>query len=189
MADLSSVLREISHWPSYELFRLMSAIGHKLEDPERILAIKRHLRIGQKINYYLPEQDKEIKATLLKFMRQCAVVEDVETKQQWEVPYHAIHVEFNARTSAAQSKPQTSAKVPVSHSAKPIAAKPKLTVGDDVTFLDRHQQAAQGKVVSLHDRTVTVSCKGTYRRVAYEYLSKLEIAAQVAKEPLISVED
>jgi len=65
---------------------------------------------------------------------------------------------------------------------------PVVAVGDDVIFLDRHGKETQGKVVDLHDRAATVSCKGTYWRMAYEYLSRLDKNKIKQEQPEIADE-
>ena len=170
--DLPSVLREISNWPSYELFRLMSAIGHSLEEAERIIFIKRHLRIGQKINYYVPEQNREVSATIIKFMRNRALVEDSETSQKWSVPYCSIDL-CSVDLDAGRDRPSQKFAAAQKSTAAVQPAAPSVAVGDDVSFFDRRQQKMQGKVARLSDRSATVICQGIYRQVAYEELTKL----------------
>lgn len=189
--DSSNVFKEISSWSSYDLFRLMTAIGQRLEDSERVLLIKRHLRVGQTISYYLPEQDCEVQAVLTKIMRHHALVEDVETGKKWNIPYCSINIEpvdLDRRLyfRAIQATRLTSLReTPLAAVVKPT----HLAVGDDVKFLDRKQEAVFGKIVALHDRTATVSSKGTYWRMAYDGLIKLDLVKPKTRSRQVAMED
>ncbi len=171
VAHTIDVLKEIAHWSSYDVFRLVSSLGRQLESPERVLGVKRHLRIGQQVTYYVPEQDRALKATLVKFLRSRAVVEDRESGKKWSIPYCAIDTDYQRRTpyqihTSATANSVATSSLSRASSSTPKPSVPSVSVGDAVWFSD-HQQKQHGKVVRLNERTATVTCKGAYWRVPY----------------------
>ena len=58
------VLKELEKASLFELFRLESAINDQLEDPVRLLAIKRQLRVGTDITYFDTHKNRQVPARL-----------------------------------------------------------------------------------------------------------------------------
>ncbi len=157
-ADIQEGLNQLT---TFDLFRLVSVIDRKLEDADRILEVKRNLKIGQIVQYFIPESNRLAVGKLLKLQRRTALVEDQETGRHWDVIYPAIDL--------------TPAMV------KPYGDGVKLQdsdcfyhSGDDVMFLDRHGGEQSGKIIALNQKTATVVCKGTQWRIPYSGLTKIE---------------
>lgn len=167
-ADLLEGINQIS---TFDLFRLVSVIDRKLEDADRILEVKRSLKVGQVVQYFVPEENRVALGKLLKLKRRTALVEDQETNRQWDVIYPAIDL------TPAKVKPYLDG-VQLKNSDL------FFRLGDDVQFLDRHQVALTGKIIALNQKTATVVCKGTQWRIAYDKLTGIDSDEQVLREPV-----
>lgn len=165
-ADIHEALNQLS---TFDLFRLVSTIDRKLEDADRILEVKRNLKIGQMVQYFIPESNRLAMGKLLKLQRRTALVEDQESGRHWDVIYPAIDL-----TPAAVR--------PYGDGVKLEEGDRFFQAGDDVVFLDRYNEEQTGKIIALNQKTATVVYKGTQWRIPYASLNKLNEGAVVRND-------
>ena len=56
--DYSLIVSELQKASTFDLYRLQAAIAKLLEDPARVVAIKRQLRPGMAITYFHQEETR-----------------------------------------------------------------------------------------------------------------------------------
>ncbi len=60
------ILEELGKASLFELYRLNAAIGNQLDDPTRIAAVKRALRVGQTLHWFDTAENRLVEAKLLR---------------------------------------------------------------------------------------------------------------------------
>jgi len=60
--DYELIVSALQKASAFDLYRLQSAIGHLLDDPLRLNAVKRQLRTGMEITYFEPQENRLIPA-------------------------------------------------------------------------------------------------------------------------------
>jgi hypothetical protein len=60
----------------FELWRLRTVIDKYMEDPYRLMQVRAKLRLGQKISYFAPEENREIKGVITKIGQTRAAVKN-----------------------------------------------------------------------------------------------------------------
>lgn len=149
----------LTHASGFELYRLRAAIDRELDDPKRILDIRKLLRIGQRIDYFDPRENRACPGIILELRPKTVLIARVDVKQQWILHYASINL--NGADTAIQEK--------VSQGLSRQA----VAVGDIVGFHDREHQQRHGVVVRLNDKTVTLIADNQRWRVAYALLHRI----------------
>ena len=72
--DVNTIFKQVEQLSLFELSRLNYAIANTLNDPEKNLSIKRHLRVGMKIHYFFSNKNKLIEAIILEIRKTKASV-------------------------------------------------------------------------------------------------------------------
>lgn len=143
---------------SLELFRLSMLIEKLLADPKRIVAIRKHLILGQAVRYF-DFQNGEMKEGRITAMGDRQVtIQELGSRKAWKLPYAAIE-------SEAQSEPEPH---PTPKAATP--ARSDFHRGDQVAFEDRYLHTHIGRIVRINARTATVEAEGSSWRVSFALL-------------------
>lgn len=149
------VLKELEKASLFELFRLKSAISDLLDDPVRLLAIKRQLQVGTDITYFDTQKNCLIPAHLEAVRKTRASVRDLETGKLWTVPLYMINIE-GATTDIE----------PHSRGVDRLS----LRVGDRVGFEGRAGEDVFGTVIKLNPKRAKVETDQGIWNVSYSFL-------------------
>jgi hypothetical protein len=85
--DYELIVSALQKASAFDLFRLQSAIGHLLDDPLRLNAIKRQLRPGMEITYFEPRENRLIPAQILEIHRTRAAIRELQPAKAGRFPY------------------------------------------------------------------------------------------------------
>lgn len=155
--DYSSVFEELKSATLFDLFRLYSAIGVQLEDPERLDEVRSQLRPGMEISFFLNHRNQLLKGTVLKLNRTRAEVHNHLDNQMWTIHYFAINLD-NVATEIITHKNSGMSRI-------------QLKIGDSVGFRDKQNQEKYGRVIALNQKTVSVLVNDREKwRVSYSFL-------------------
>ena len=171
--NYSEILQLLQQASSFDLYRLEVAISRQLESPERILAIRNQLHIGQAIEIFNEGDNKSEKATIRKFNPTSVAITLVEDQARWRVPYYWINLE--------------GADVNLKNTAKKGIEKNALSIGDTVGFRSRDGHEIYGKIIRLNPKTVTLKTAQGEWRVAYALLFPV-VDSSVIHAPYITKE-
>lgn len=72
--DYSEILRTLQKASLFDLYRLRVGLDGLMDQPERILPIKRRLRPGMEIAYFSPRENKQVDAVVEEVRRTCLYV-------------------------------------------------------------------------------------------------------------------
>ncbi|MEO0455587.1 MAG: hypothetical protein AAF152_03260 [Cyanobacteria bacterium P01_A01_bin.114] len=163
--NYSEIAKALDSATGFDLYRLSNAIRRMLDDPERIIEVKRRLHPGDKVEYFDATENRIVQVRLIKFQRTRVLIENLEDKVQWSIPYYALNI-YGADTS-------------ITENVKEGLGRNEVSVGDRVGFFDRDGHERYGKVKRLNQKTVTLDCAGSKWRVAYRFLFKVvDLAAE-----------
>lgn len=155
--NYSDILDQLKDASAFDLYRLRSAIGVMMEEPNRCMQIMTTLGEGQTIEYFHQAENRMISARVIKLKRKQVLVEHLDDNERWNIPYYMIN--FDGKdTRIVQSKS------PVGMSRN------ELAVGDWVGFRGRNQKEEIGQVVKLNPKMAVVQTKEAKWRVRYEAL-------------------
>jgi len=156
--NFSEILKEIEKASSFDLFRLSVALDKLLEEPSRIITVKQKLILGQEIEYFEPSENRSIKAKVIEFKRTKILIENVNNKKRWLIPYYFVNTE-NIDTKINENKVGL--------------GRNEVKVGDLVGFIDRNNREKYGRIIRLNPKTVTLELEYSQWRVAYQLLFKI----------------
>ena len=153
--DLMSALQQAS---DLDLLRLRTAIDHLLQQPTRILAVRKRLNVGQEVDYWNLRENRMRRGRIVQFKPDQLLVQTESPAEYWWVSYAAI------QPDASQAPP-----------AEPPAHldRSDFTVGDTVSFEGRDLIQRLGTVARLNQKTATVSCDGQQWRVPFALLRRV----------------
>lgn len=151
------IIGALDNATGFDLFRISVAINRMLEDPKRIEQLKHQLKIGQEIEYFEPNENRIIKATVVKFKRTKVSIKNIDDGTSWTIPYYFININgIDTNISRAHKKSGLDRN--------------EVKVGDKVGFIDGDNIDRYGDIVRLNPKSVTLHCDGHKWRVAYEFL-------------------
>lgn len=163
-------MQAIARATSFDLYRLQSAINRLLDDPQRIMEVKRRIHPGDDIEYFDPAGNRVVQARLLKFQRTRVLVQNRDDHQEWSIPYCALNI-HKAKTTITETVPAG-------------LGRNQVAVGDTVGFCDLDGKERYGQVIRLNQKTVTLDCNGHKWRVAYSLLFQvLDLDVESVIEP------
>ncbi len=87
------LFKQIENLSLFELSRLNCAIFNTLNDPYRNLAIKKHLRVGMKVQYFCSNKNKLVDAVILNIRKTKASVINEDDRVTWTIPFYLINLE------------------------------------------------------------------------------------------------
>jgi hypothetical protein len=165
------VLEVLHNASSLELFRLNTLIERLLADPQRVIAIRKGLRLGQKIRFYDPLQGALTEGRITAMADRHASIEQARPRRLWKLPYAAIEPPDQSEL-ASDPTPAPPATIP---------RREDFRRGDRVSFEDRYLKTHLGVIVRINPRTATVTAEGVEWRVSFALLRPvLDIEAQSA---------
>lgn len=165
--NYSEVVKMLDTASTFDLYRLNVAIFRMLDDPKRILAIRRTLRIGQEIEYFDSRHNAPVKARLLECNKTRVLVQNLADGKKWNLPYYWLNVE------QTETAIQTSRGVGLQRH--------EVGIGDLLGFVgSRDNIERYGEVMRLNPKTVTLNCKPEIWKVPYSHLFKV-INAEAGK--------
>jgi hypothetical protein len=158
--NFSEIVKMLDTASTFDLYRLNVAIQRMLDDPKRIAAIKRELRVGQEIEYFDKSHNAPIKAILLECNQTRVLVQNIADGKRWTLPYCWLNIE-HADTTIHSSKGKG-------------LQRHEVGVGEVVGFISsRDNIEIYGKVIRLNPKTVTLQCKTGKWKVPYSMLFKV----------------
>jgi hypothetical protein len=155
--NYSDIIGALNSATGFDLFRINTAINRMLDDPKRIEQLKCQLQIGQEIEYFEPNENRIIKATVIKFKRAKVEIKNIDDGVCWTIPYYFININ-EVDTNISRSQKQSGLD------------RNEVKVGDKVGFIDGDNIEHYGDIVRLNPKTVTLHCDGQKWRVAYSFL-------------------
>ena len=75
--DYELIVSALQKASAFDLYRLQSAIGHLLDDPLRLNAIKCQLRPGMEITYFEPQENRLIPTLILEIRRTRVAIQEL----------------------------------------------------------------------------------------------------------------
>jgi len=154
--NYSAILEALGQASLFQLFRLTAAISNQLDDPARIAAVKRVLRVGQTVRWFDSAENRLVEAILLRINRTRAEVKNVGDGKPWTIPFYLIELEGQDVAIAPQKRRSLDRN--------------SLRVGDRVGFKDRQGQERFGQVVKLNPKSASVQVGAMRWRVGYGLL-------------------
>ncbi len=158
--DLMSTLA--SQASDLELLQLRTALDHLLLQPTRIMAIRRHLHVGQAVDYLDVRANQLRKGRVIDFRPDQVMVECAHDLARRWMPYAAIDVH-------PESMPvQAPAPAPVRLSREDFAP------GDTVSFEGRDLIRKFGTIRRINQKTASIACEdGLEWRVSFGLLQRV----------------
>ena len=156
--DFSKIISELDNASLFDLYRLKSAIGKELDNPRRIAEIKRMIKVGDTISYFVSEENRLIEAEVLELKRTRVLVQNKRDMKRWDIPFYMINTEGISVDITRQDK---------------IAGmdRHEIRIGDIVGFKDKTNNNRRGKVVRINPKTVTLFVEPNQKwRVSYSML-------------------
>ena len=86
--NYSEVIDALNNATGFDLFRVSAAIDKMLDDPKRIIELKQHLRTGQEIEYFEPDENTIVKACIIEFKRTRVRIKRIDNGANWTIPYY-----------------------------------------------------------------------------------------------------
>lgn len=157
----SRLLDALRNAPSLDLYELSLAIGRMLDDPRRILEVRRHLHLGAQVMYFDHRRGALAPGRVLQLQPTTVTVQDDLTRAHWKLPYAAIVAD-----PAQHPEP-----VPPTRPQRVDPAEFKL--GDTVSFTDKHLRERIGTITRLNTKTCSLLCDGEQWRVSPGLLRKV----------------
>ena len=158
--DYSEIVKQLEEATGFDLFRLKVAIERMLDDPVKILALKRQLRKGQEIEYFEPDENRIIKAVVTGIKRTRVDVKSLDDGSLWSIPYYYINI-HGVDTDISGVKKERGLD------------RNEVKVGDRVGFINKEGNELYGKIIRLNRKSVTLDCVDSVWRVAYGCLFKI----------------
>lgn len=161
--DYSELVDLLDSTNTFDLYRLNDVINQMLDDPKRLIAIKRRLRLGQSVMYYLTSKDPLQRGIVEKIKTTHVLIRNNLDGRRWDVSLCAISLDDSSVVEFAPPMP-----------AQEKLSKSDFRVKDNVGFSDKSGQDRYGKIVRVNKKTATIECDqlGTWR-VSYALLHKI----------------
>ncbi|MCU7918628.1 MAG: hypothetical protein KZQ95_09750 [Candidatus Thiodiazotropha sp. (ex Epidulcina cf. delphinae)] len=153
--DYNLILSELQQASMFDLFRLQAAIGKLLDDPARLIVIKRALRPGMEITYFHEQGNRLVPARVLQIRKTRAAVQDLETGKRWTIPLYMINLE-NQDTDITPNQQGVD--------------RLSLRIGDTVGFAGREGQELFGAIIKLNPKRAKIQTEKGIWAVPYSML-------------------
>lgn len=155
--DINSIYKQIETLSLFELTRLHAVIYQLLEDPEKTLALKRHLTPGKTISYFHGRKNAVVDGVLLEVKNTKARIKDLSDNKVWLVPLRAISLDGVDLVIRCKRKSASLDRY-------------SLKIGDRVGFEDNGQDQF-GVINKLNPKRAVVQLSnGVIWHVHYSYL-------------------
>ena len=160
MMELQDMMLSLQKAGDLDLLRLHTAIGHLLRDPVRIMAIRRHLHLGQEVDFWSTRDQRMHRGRIVGFKPDQVLVQIESPLQTWSVMYAAIAIDPSA--TPVQPPPQRG------------PTRDDFARGDAVSFEPQDMIARFGRIIRLNQKTATVATEdGMEWRVGYGALRRV----------------
>ena len=156
--DLRSIMSALENASDLELLQLRTAIGHMLQNPKRIVAIRQRLHTGQPVEFWSLQDRRTYRGRIAQFKPDQLLIHRDDNRFAW-VEYAALIIE------GLQSAPEAP--------SRPMLRREDFRVGDTVGFEGRDLLQHVGKIVRLNQKSATVSSDDGEWRVSYALLYRV----------------
>lgn len=159
--DYSELLRNLENASLFDVYRLRIALDVCLEQPDKVLAVKRQLRAGMEISYFSGRYNKMTDAVIVEVQKNCVYATDKGTEKRWSVPFYAVNLE-HVDTDIHFSTNKTALD------------RNQLHVGENIGFIGKNDQEMYGLITKLNPKTASITARdGSHWRVDYRYLFQI----------------
>jgi hypothetical protein len=159
--NYSEILQNIGKGSLFDIYRLSVAMGTLLNQSDKLLSIKRQLRLGMTISYFNNQSNKLVDAIIGEIRQSSVYVIDKNNGKQWSIPLYAINLE-NVNTDIRARSDQRKLD------------RNQFQVGELVSFLGKNDQETYGRITQLNPKTASITTRdGTNWRVYYSHLFKI----------------
>ena len=152
---MSEIITQLEKATPFQLWRLKALIERLLNDPNKLLEVRRKLHIGQNITYFELEENREVSAIILKILRTHVLVKNTHDGEEWKLSLYMLNIE-GLPTDVAGKKQKVNRLT--------------LKVGEKVGFINHKQdnKLLCGIVTKLNTKTASVKLlTGEMWRVSY----------------------
>ena len=170
--DYELIVSALQKASAFDLFRLQSAIGHLLDDPLRLNAVKQQLRPDMEITYFEPQENRLIPAQVLEIRRTRAAIQELPTGKRWMVPLYMINIE-GADTDITPKKYHVD--------------RLSLKIGDQVGFTVKDGSELFGAVIKLNPKRAKIRTRQGVWAVPYSMLFTI-IEGEQARDQFVPAE-
>ena len=159
--DLMSTLA--SQASDLELLQLRTALDHLMLQPNRIMAVRRHLHIGQEVSFFDVRDSKMQHGRVIEFKPDQLLMQSLrDLKYRW-LPYAAVQVD--TATTPVQQPPPPKVQV---------ARREDFVLGDAVSFEGRDLIRKFATIERINQKTASVLCEdGGQWRVSFGLLRRV----------------
>lgn len=157
--NYTEIINSIQQASLFDLYRLSVAIGHTMEDPQRIQMIRQSFKEGDALSYFDITANCLQNATVIQKNLKWVIVQNNLDHKRYRVPYGALNLH------------QANADIHASSTVK--LTKNHLKIGDYVGF-HKEGERIVGVVTRLNYKTANLSAREGHRwRVSYSMLFKV----------------
>lgn len=154
---LSKLLDEVYKLSLFDLRQLNDVVYALLDDPQRILSVKKQLRIGMDITYFCRETNSQVRAVILEIRKTQTLVENMIDKRKWNIYFSSIILNNQTPFIANQNQHK-----------KGTLNRHSLHVGAHVGYTSKYGQDVFGTVEKLNPkRAIVVLNNGERWNVRY----------------------
>lgn len=159
--DLMSTLA--SQASDLELLQLRTALDHLLLQPNRIMAVRRHLHVGQEVGYFDVRDSKIHRGRVIEFKPDQLLVQSLRDQKYRWTQYAAVQVD--PATMPAQQPPPPKVQ---------LARREDFVAGDSVSFEGRDLIRKFGTIERINQKTASILCEdGLQWRVSFGLLQRV----------------
>lgn len=145
-----------------QLLMLHAVIDRMLADPRRVIEIRRHLHLGQTVQFLDWQHGVMLKGQVVALHERQVELREISARRQWKLPYTAVELPDGPSTRHAE---------PPAPAAPLRPTRNDFRCGDKVAFEDKYLQTVVGTVVRINQRTATIDPgDGTTWRVGFALL-------------------
>jgi hypothetical protein len=169
--DYTRVLNEIKEASLFDLFRFKAAIGLLMDDPKRLEAIKRNLRVNESVAYFDTKANSLIPATILEIRRTNVLISNHHDGKQWVIPLYMLNLDC------------VDTDIHKSDNSQKGLDKTQIKIGEVVGFIDKGGVEQYGQVIRMNQKTVSLLVGDNHKwRVSYTLLFPVIDGKQTYKD-------
>lgn len=158
--DSDLIVEELNKAPLHDLYRIRILIDQLMDNPQKILEVRKRLYTGKEIEYYHDAEDRMIPARILRIKRTRIFVQDLDGGRKWDLPFYLIKMDETGTMPNDYSN------------GKRNYNQNHFRIGSKVAFRDRHNTERYGEIIRLNQKTATIIVNDHEKwRVAYNLLS------------------
>ena len=158
--NYSEIIKTLEGATLFDLWRLQVAIDNMLDDPRRIAAVKKSLRVGDWVEIFKRDGNNTIHARVLKVHRTRVLVKREDNGLEWFFPFYVLNLQGTDTTIENPGR-------------RTGLSRNEVSVGDHVGFRTRDGRELYGPIIKLNPKTVKIQVGKTTWRVDYSLLFKV----------------